>query len=105
MKTYLTYLLYLLNKKYKENPANIFLPIWFIISFTLMFGGTIMFGVSAYPGNFASFWWLTLTLAGIISSPFIVLPIAIWIEEKYNNYQNWKSASNLTHKTEANKNE
>ena len=66
------------------------MPIWLSISFALMAGGTLMFALTATPGNFGSLWWLTLTLAGLISFPSVSLKIAVWIEEKNNRYSEWK---------------
>jgi hypothetical protein len=100
MKTYFHYLYSLIKKSYQKDSMNIIGPIWFAASFALMFAGAIMFGVHASPGNFGALWWLLLTAIGIILSPFVILPILVFLTTKYDNYKEWKLASNHKQETE-----
>jgi hypothetical protein len=77
---------------------NIIMPIWFAVSVSLMFAGVIMFGVNASPDNFGAFWWLLITVVGILLNPIIIVPILMFFSNKYDNYKEWKLASN--HKQE-----
>lgn len=103
MKTYFHYIMFKLKEAYRNDPLNIIMPIWFVISFSVMFGGLIMFMSQARPNNFEGMWWLIIVIAGALSNPLIAAPILNWVGDRYQNYKTWKDSSNSDNKKQGEK--